>query len=345
MRNIGVSGNVEAIEAAFERSTRLGQVEVMAGVCEAGHLQHAQKLQAKNSSQLFPIRRLFLVIENRHIEMAKWLIVSNMAGAREEYLMIFNAAVGIGVVSFASWVRSTLGDLDKHQTLLCTAATSGSKEMFEWVLERLMGRSIGSIRVPHQIINIAAHCGHLGFVKWFYEKFPGCLSDYTLSEAVKSKNMELVRWLREEKHCDWSRDAVIAVVSNSDIAMLTWMLEHGCSANHEEMFLTALLQNNAEFIMWLFNNTSYRNNCYAGLSVVAGTGDLQAVETLWSALTPAEHHQERAHGHTAISDAAKKGHLHVVQWLLAHGHPFDRDAWDEARDNQHDETASWLCAQ
>ena len=114
----------------------------------------------------------------------------------------------------------------------------------------------------------------------------GCLTDQThfCSRVAETNKLELLKWAREEKECEWDRHAINAAAKQGNMEMVKYCVANECPID-----------------AWACANA-------------AGHGHLECLKYLHEEVQAPLNSPHRP-GRTA-SWAAKSGHLHILEYLV-----------------------------
>ena len=208
-----------------------------------------------------------------HLPMALWCV-------QQRAPLAYETAEVIGATGDAKLVEAFAEAYGQVHQLLCGAAGAGDVDLAISIAGRLdasdlgrfrrtdgphaIGRG-GSIELAQRLIPDPAHwkdtswtgalrSGNLAFMKWGLSFSPLVNEEYQgeflVCDAVESGNIELVRWLVEEKGYYVTEEAVMASAGTGQLDMLRWVYDE--TSCHIEAVLDDALQNGQECVIpWL----------------------------------------------------------------------------------------------
>jgi hypothetical protein len=156
-------------------------------------------------------------------------------------------------------------------------------------------------------MDYAASKGHLRVVQWLHEnRQEGCTND-AMDWAATEGDLRMVQWLHEHRHEGCTVQAIDNAAQKGHLEIIQWLHKNrreGC---------TRTASDNAplEIAQWLHANR--REGCSArGQAIAAEFGDLAKLQL---------YHLECGEplSPLVVSMSARRGHLHVIQWLHAIG--------------------------
>lgn len=125
------------------------------------------------------------------------------------------------------------------------AASYGQLELVKWLNEQ--GQPCNGVNALHE----AAKNGHLETVQWLCDH-GAAWSDYTVSLAIMSCRLDIVRLLRR-RGCPWSVDTTKIAIRHGTLKILQWVVENGCNwswgSTAEAVYRG---RNNPEIVVWVF---------------------------------------------------------------------------------------------
>ena len=180
--------------------------------------------------------------------------------------------------------------MQSSRDTLDAAAQCGYFELAQWLIEG--GK--GHVKVnSDNVLNCAAHGGHLELVEWLFKNRHGTISTKTVECAAKYGHLNVVKWLWSMSK--FGSDTAHIAAQNAPLEVVEYLMGQ-C-----QLFPTVLmLQSAAEegrlgIIQWLARK-EFRSGYY----------------NEWLC---------------AIDRAAYKGHLHVVQFMVAECF-MEKDVWN-----------------
>jgi len=154
------------------------------------------------------------------------------------------------------------------------------------------------------------------------------------SEVAQTNKLELLKWIREEKHCDWDQDTIHAAAEQGNLEMLKYCVANKCPMN-EETCAYAAIGGELECLKYLHEQVKAPWDSHT--AVVAGlSGYLHILEYLVE-----KKYDKFDEG--ACRCAAKYGHLDCLKYLRETAKaPWNSDAVRTAHRNNHTECLQYL---
>lgn len=185
--------------------------------------------------------------------------------------------------------------------------------------------------------------GYLNLVIWAHHRNKGCeLTDVTSSFAVKSGNVELVRWLYEND-CPFSEKILGSVRSlnvmqylvdkgfrihsftngmkigkNCDTETLKWLMWSECAKGYDISIIAgATKTGKLDFLKWCKEDNFVWNYIPWSMLNIACSGNLEMLK--WAIDNGSEFGDNIFFSRLA----AKKGHIEMLKWALTNGCRYD----------------------
>lgn len=181
----------------------------------------------------------------------------------------------------------------------------------------------------------AAEGGHLSILMWLREM--GCpWSKSTCAMAAAGGHLVTLQWLRTNG-CPWDRLVCTNAASGGHLAVLQWARANGCSWNAEGCLSSAAKHGHLHIIRWMHttgHSWTQRKEETSLPSEVSGDGESKPT---WPSVIPDRWGME------AMEQAARGGHLHVMQWMRANGCPWDARVCQMAALGGHLNVLEWAC--
>lgn len=202
-----------------------------------------------------------------------------------------------------------------------------------------------------------AAAGDFAFIKWAHAHrnwFPMCMSwdDVDFSAAIRG-HFEIVQWIQASRPRDFTVGAMCSAVVGGHVEIARWVAGH--SRFDEKVFLNMCYKHRnrvvrvpTSMVQWFlcdykWDSPKLQDNWIKNTLVLAARcGNLDAVKLLWSSecctCSGSWAHCDSA---CAMTQAASRGHLHVVKWLQAFlkCRPYAAKA---AARNEHSAVVQWL---
>jgi len=152
--------------------------------------------------------------------------------------------------------------------------------------------------------------------------------------VARTNKLELLKWIREEKKCDWSPCTIGEAAEQGNLEMIKYCVENLCRMD-ESACAGAALKGDIECLKYLHEEVK-APWAWTTASRAASNGHLHILEYL----------VERKYGEYnvfACSDAAKNGHFDCLKYL----HETAKAPWDSyavlrAHNNNHPECLQYL---
>lgn len=233
-----------------------------------------------------------------------------------------------------------------------------------------------------KVVDAAAEGGHLHIMQWIRKQPNTIFKASTCASAAAGGHLHVLRWLRDDSvDCSWHAGTCDAAVRGGHYHVLQYALEHGCpsAARFHHPLCTAARRGDLRALQMLRPKveTEYRMmwDDQHGVHIIwtsvvglaAQGGHLHILQYLATeglllfppsqqngVLTEATQHGSlpcvrflHANGisweATTCAAAVEYGHLHVLQWLVAHGAPFHAQALhDTAMQYAWHDIAAWI---
>ena len=189
-----------------------------------------------------------------------------------------------------------------------------------------------------------SHCGHLQVFEKWYHRDHRWLSDFTIVQIlhllIRSKNIALFQWLDrllgtmvidgkiERSPCRLTFNAV----ESNNVHILKWILDKGFLAN-DFVLSMAIGKRNYYMINLLMSHHCQWDHLSTECTIMIG--DLSLLQ--WTHRTY-QYKLNTSH----LSIAAKKGHLHIMQWLYDQKIHINDDVFKQAITGGHVHVLEWL---
>ncbi|KAL6076959.1 Ankyrin repeat domain-containing protein [Balamuthia mandrillaris] len=245
-------------------------------------------------------------------------------------------AVGVAARTCRRWFSSCPEELRYR---LSARGACSSLALLQWALGN--GYSL-----QHNTIAAAARKGQLEVVRWLHEERGREWAEDICAEAARHGHLEVLKWVREQG-CPWNADVCLQAALNGRVEVLRWALEQGCPAG-----------------VWTFRGAAESAVAGEGLSldlvdvrrssrewgledVAMGTGAwvplgqrrVRVCSTQWGALLscPLQHCQTSRLCRVWFQG----GHLEVLKWARENGCPWDKTVFMMAAARGHLEVVKW----
>ena len=155
-------------------------------------------------------------------------------------------------------------------------------------------------------------------------------------EVAETNKLELLKWIREEKKCEWDQDTINAATRGvrGNLEMVKYCVAHKCPIN-EFACANAAENGQLECLKYLHEEAKAPWD-WETAAEAAGNGDLHILEYL------VERKYDK-YSELACADAAKFGHLDCLKYLHETAKaPWSSGAVREAHENDHPECVQYL---
>jgi len=157
---------------------------------------------------------------------------------------------------------------------------------------------------------------------------------YFCWKVAKTNKLELLKWAREEKECDWDGWTILAAVLQGNLEMVKYCVANECRIN-EWACANAAQNGHLEVLKYLHEEAKAPWDEYTA-TWAAGKGQLHILEYLVE-------RKYDEYGMLACERAAESGHLDCLQYLHETAKaPWDSEAVRVARKNKHTECVQYL---
>ena len=165
--------------------------------------------------------------------------------------------------------------------------------------------------------------------------WPRSLDEIWFCERVARTNkLELLKWAREEKKCEWDEDTINAAASQGNLEMVKYCVAKKCPI-YEDACLSAARNGHLEVLKYLREEVKARWDGWTATRA-AQNGHLHILEYL------VERKYDEFH-ELACVYAAEKGHLDCLKYLHETAKaPWDGYAFQGARKNKHHDCVQYL---
>jgi hypothetical protein len=152
--------------------------------------------------------------------------------------------------------------------------------------------------------------------------------------VAETNKLELLKWAREEKKCEWDVRTIIAAASEGNLEMVKYCVANKCPIN-ERACSSAALNGHLEILKYLREEAKAPWD-WLTASWAAHNGQLQILEYL------VERKYDK-YSEYACAYAAREGHLDCLKYLHETAKaPWDADAVRKAHENNHPECVQYL---
>ena len=173
-------------------------------------------------------------------------------------------------------------------------------------------------------------------VAWKHYPWDDFLKDETnfCSEVAETNKLELLKWAREEKKCDWDKWTIIVAARQGNLEMVKYCVANECPMN-ERACAFAAEYGQLECLKYLHEEVKARWDSWTATRA-AKNGHLHILEYL------VERKYDEYAEH-ACSNAAENGHLDCLKYLHETAKaPWDYCAVRDAHEKNHPECLQYL---
>jgi len=175
-------------------------------------------------------------------------------------------------------------------------------------------------------------------VAWENQSFWGDRLNETnfCTEAARTNKLELLKWAREEKKCEWDKETINVVASRGNLEMMKYCVVEGCHISHVTSEYAGA---NGHLHILKYIHKDPMAICFPlPVRSAARKGHLHILEYLF------KFKQDSIEWHSAsFSIAARNGHLDCLKFLRETVKArWDEDAVRQAHENNHPECLQYL---
>jgi hypothetical protein len=159
---------------------------------------------------------------------------------------------------------------------------------------------------------------------------------YFCEQVAKTNKLELLKWAREEKKCEWDEDTINAAAEQGNLEMVKYCVANECPI---DVFACAdaALEGHLECLKYLREEVKAPWDFWTG-TLAAQKGHLHILEYLVEGKFEFDEYSR-----FACVDAARHGHLDCLKYLHETAKaPWDSRAVREAHENNHSECLQYL---
>jgi len=217
---------------------------------------------------------------------------------------------------------------------------------------------------------VAGYAGTVGVLRWLRENgatfntYRTCYDIATVPDAIgtKRRHLAMLRWACAHG-CAWGRKTGVYAENKRvcDLDLVRWAIAHGCPWV-DRLFRIAALSGNCDVLAWMImassdvvhrllkeNNKSYTVVWSEIALAAAQSGRLDLLARIYNRLPHRAVEillDPNAQGHagTLCDRAAANGHVAVLQWARARGHPWSENTCLVAAKEGHLRVLLWLRA-
>eukprot|EP00644_Phytophthora_capsici_P002519 jgi/Phyca11/563177/estExt2_Genewise1.C_PHYCAscaffold_110322 len=313
----------------------MGQLDILSLLLEkdSGHTQEQYDANDERNSVTWGGRDMQLAVKNGHSEVVHWLLEHTSNVDRLQGGVLTQAVVSGNLPILQVLVASGFRVPESHHFLVF-AACEGHLELLQWLVEQ---NFLGENR------HVPLSSNHLDVNKWLVEAGLGSEAEETFAEACGHGRLEVVKWLIDRglgKGATW---AIHVAATGGHLEVAKYLHAQGFIGCSPDTLSSAAKNGHLPVVQWLW--TQFQDDPKADLLCVHGidrfvsyappltnemadaaiNGHLEVIQYLHSiALTLAGKKRKRGGSscHTSeiemdvvVTEAARKGHLDVVQWV------------------------------
>jgi hypothetical protein len=242
------------------------------------------------------------------------------------YEAVFDAAAENGRVKALKWLKNQ--GCPWEISIWESSVLSKNKDALVWLLENFLG-----IFDNQKCLQAAATAGNLEALKILLVRNPVAQDSEVLDIAVLGGHTEMIDWLLIDQVWNFTPSTTMNTCMAGNFELLKRAYASGC-ALYKPCFANAALGGHFEILKWLEEHNCPRST-YAAAEAAAKGGHLDILKWLiekeftWSSAT--------------TTAAIVNGHLDILKWSFAHGCPMDFDtALSDAARNGHIHILDWL---
>ena len=253
-----------------------------------------------------------------HLELLTWLRVMECEGTRDSSISYM--AAGAGHLAVCQWARDHGCPWDTHAREAGAAARGGHLHVLEWL-------GTQGCAWDSQVTWQAAKAGQLAAMQMAHSF--GCpVNGMAAAAAARAGDVDALQWMRATavvSDGEMDHFVVNGASSRGHVHVLEWALAQGFDVAHECYTETAASRCSLDAIEWLVAHA-----CPLGEDVVqhaieaadfSSGHETRTTSILEMLQWLVDHGSELQEA--ACASAAEAANLQVLQWLRAHGCPWD----------------------
>jgi hypothetical protein len=266
-----------------------------------------------------------LALLSECIEVLEWL--------KYEYADTFNKewkdvlcflAIKHGKLELLKWAR--LQDCRWDESMVCLhASASGHLNILQWARTSC----VPVCPWNNIVCEAAADRGDIKMLQWLIDN--GCeMGDELCLIAANSDRFGALKWLREEKKCNWDGRIFAAAAKLGNLSMMIWALENGCpDFDMIPIHEIATVHHRKEILLWIKNRSVERvagsahqwNPSMFALAILGVTSDKDISFLRWLRNKGCPWNKNSTY------IAAMTGHLGILKWLIRNGCPYSSNVY------------------
>ena len=131
-------------------------------------------------------------------------------------------------------------------------------------------------------------------------------------QVVETNKLELLKWAREVKHCEWNERTIIVAAFKGNLEMLKYCFSNGCPCDGKKSYIRAALEGHLDCVRFLFDKVEpSRETEKEAAMQAAGLGHTDIVKYF------VEERKISDEGKfTCVGGAAMHGKLDCLKYLL-----------------------------
>jgi len=150
------------------------------------------------------------------------------------------------------FVSHVLPKLNETDRVFFASASDEAKDLLEYT-----GLNVSKMRWHIR------DCSSISTLEFMWDHFPwgtrdaeGQVCDQTsfCAGIAQTKKLELMKWLREVKHCEWDEKAIEYAIAIGDLEMVKYCYSNGCPYDVEELRRRGVRFGHLDCLRFLFDN-------------------------------------------------------------------------------------------
>jgi len=298
-------GRCDVIEWLREESSALLE-DACKEMCDGGYTELASDTLANH--YFYPNAYVYDAAGHGHISV---LMQIRQWGHAFSIDYACAVAAKAGHLDVIEWITADGREWDAH---MCHNAAAGGHLA---ILERALDRGCA---LDERVLECAAENGHLTVVQWLWSR--GCPRGTTLADrAARANHFEIVLWLHAQDYpCDAEGKMYNYAARHGRLDVLEWCKANGFTWDILDALERAAKGGHTAVMDWLCNERK-RIGSYPG------DDDLES----W-------------YKYMMVTIAARRGHVHILQWLADHDYALHGEVCEAAAQKGHQHVLCWLRA-
>ncbi len=192
-------------------------------------------------------------------------------------------------------------------------------------------------------------CTSITTMEWMWNNFPWGKKDiegdvidqaYFCYQVAATNKLELLKWAREVKQCEWDEETINQAAAKGNLEMLKYCFSNGCPYNEKEACELAAFKGHLDCLRFLFDKVkpSRDTERYAAIQAACG-GHVDILKYF----VEERKIYEEVKG-VCVANAARYGQLDCLKYLIEEAKA-PLDSWDViayARYHEHSECENYL---